>query len=211
MARGAAICRVRHRVLSNSACTFRKEYWRPRRGECRSPASLSRTVADSAASKEFLYAAGVVHATRQSGSMTCCTETKGLWICGQFACGEPGRLPWITIKPLSTAHPFAHKLHRPLSISIYFHEEETKGQQTACKLHPSIAFATADVCNREGLTKCDLRAPTTEWVCSPKQQRLNCRCLARKQGGNRSRIRLPVCGDRSHASGAPQRDENGRC
>ena len=28
-------------------------------------------------------------------------------------------------------------------------------------------------------TKCGLRAPTTEWVRSPKQQRLNCRYRAR--------------------------------
>jgi hypothetical protein len=26
------------------------------------------------------------------------TETTGLWICGQFACGEPGRLPWKTLR-----------------------------------------------------------------------------------------------------------------
>jgi hypothetical protein len=60
------------------------------------------------------------------------TETKkGLWICGQFACGEPGRLPWITINPLSTAHPFAHKLHRPLSVFIYFEKRSMQGRTPA--------------------------------------------------------------------------------
>ena len=59
------------------------------------------------------------------------SKRKGLWICGQFACGEPGRLPWITIKPLSTAHPFAHKLHRPLSIFIYFQKQNMQGRTPA--------------------------------------------------------------------------------
>ena len=27
--------------------------------------------------------------------------------------GEPGRLPWITMKPLSTARPSAHRVHSP--------------------------------------------------------------------------------------------------
>ena len=34
-----------------------------------------------------------------------------LWICGQ--CCAPAGLPWITMKPLSTAPASAHKLHRP--------------------------------------------------------------------------------------------------
>ena len=30
--------------------------------------------------------------------------------------GEPGRLPWITMKPLSTARPSAHRVHSPFII-----------------------------------------------------------------------------------------------
>ncbi len=41
------------------------------------------------------------------------TEPKRLspWICGQ--CCAPAGLPWITMKPLSTAPASVHKLHRP--------------------------------------------------------------------------------------------------
>ena len=37
-----------------------------------------------------------------------------LWICGQ--CYAPAGLPWITMKPLSTAPASVHKLHRPQTI-----------------------------------------------------------------------------------------------
>jgi hypothetical protein len=35
-----------------------------------------------------------------------------LWICGPFACGEPGVLPWKTRRVSHRKTPFAHKLHR---------------------------------------------------------------------------------------------------
>ena len=44
------------------------------------------------------------------------SDALGLWICGQCACGAPGRLPWKTRAAFPTARPFAHKLHSPQPI-----------------------------------------------------------------------------------------------
>jgi hypothetical protein len=44
------------------------------------------------------------------------TETKNLWSCGQFACGEPGCLPWKTLR---VSHRAALCPQHP-QIAIYF-------------------------------------------------------------------------------------------